>query len=51
MGERLPQLVNLLGLSDAEGVQVAAASDLELGNTVLVLLDLTAAQRVSGGKQ
>jgi hypothetical protein len=36
--ERLLQLVNLLGISDAESVQVLGSADLELGH-LLGLLD------------
>jgi hypothetical protein len=44
----LGELVGLLGVGDAEGVQVARAADLELDNAVS-LLDLDGARVLSAG--
>jgi hypothetical protein len=38
-GKRLLELVSLVGVSNAKGVEIAAAADLELGN-ITSLLDL-----------
>ncbi len=49
-GERLLQLVYFIRICDAEGVQVAAATDLELGN-LFVLLDFDPLGVLSPGSE
>lgn len=50
-GKRLLQTVDLVGLSDAEGVQIAAAADLELGGVGVLLDGHALGIRATSGQQ